>query len=84
MGREPHHSHVLRRIYGSANLTIRPKTTVSKIEMIREFARAAGVDPGKVRIEPDTKYVDPQEKERLEICQLMREVRNELLKPQTG
>jgi integrase len=74
----------LRSIYSSANLTIRPKTTVSKIEMIREFARAVGVDPNKVQVEPDTKYVDPEERERFEIRQLMREVRNELLKPQTG
>ena len=74
----------LRSFYANSNLTIRPRTTMSKMQMIREFAKVVGVDPNTVQLEPHTKYVDPQERERLEIRQLMREVRNEPLKLQTG
>ncbi len=43
-----------------------------------------GVDPEKIQIEPDTKFLDPLAKERLEIQAYMRAIRNELLKPPTG
>ncbi len=43
-----------------------------------------GIDPEKVQIEPDTKFLDPQAKERLEIQAYMQAIRDELLKPPTG
>ncbi len=37
----------LRSIYANANLAIRPRSTVAKLALIREFARGNGRRPGK-------------------------------------
>ncbi len=80
----------LRQIYASANLSIRPRREINKLERIREFAEAIDVSPEKIQriqeimIEPDTKLLDPQEQEKLEIRLHMRAIRDELLKPQSA
>ena len=74
----------LRSIYSSANLSIRPNSAMTKLDRIREFAEALGVPRNKFHVEPDTKYIDPQEKEKVEIRLAMQAIRDELLKPQTG
>lgn len=38
----------LRNIYASAGLSIRPRTKTSKIELIKEYVRALGVNPESV------------------------------------
>jgi hypothetical protein len=38
----------LRNIYASAGLSIRPKTKTNKIELIKEYVRALGVNPEEV------------------------------------
>ncbi len=57
---------------------------MTKLDRIREFAEALGVPRNKFHVEPDTKYIDPQEKEKVEIRLAMQAIRDELLKPQTG
>ncbi len=71
----------LRSIYASANLSIRPRITVAKLDLIREFAKGIGVNPESVQVEPDTKFLDPQEKEKAEIRAYMTAIRDELRKP---
>jgi hypothetical protein len=38
----------LRGIYASAGLSIRPKTKLGKLDMLKEFARALGLNPEEV------------------------------------
>ena len=71
----------LRNIYASANLSIRPTTSVDKLDLIREFAKGIGVNPENVQVEPDTKYVDPLERKKAEIRAYMTAIRDELRKP---
>jgi len=73
----------LRNIYASANLSIRPRTCVAKLDLIREFAKRIGVNPENIRIEPDTKFVDPLDREKAEIRAFMTAIRDELRKPPT-
>ena len=73
----------LRNAYASAALSIRPRTGISKIEMMKEFARGLGLNPEEILVkkalsEPDTKYVDPEQKEREEIRALMQALKVEL------
>jgi len=75
----------LRNIYASAGLSIRPRTNISKIEMVKEFARGLGLNPEEILVqkafsEPETKYLDPQEKERADIRALMQAIKADLLK----
>ncbi len=58
----------LRNIYTSASLSIRPKTKTSKIELIKEYVRALGVNPESVLTrealsQPATTYVTTQDRE---------------------
>ncbi|MDH7556312.1 MAG: hypothetical protein QHG94_05195, partial [Candidatus Methanosuratincola sp.] len=58
----------LRNIYASAGLSIRPKTKTSKIELIKEYVRALGVNPESVLTrealsQPARTYVTTQERE---------------------
>jgi len=71
----------LRNIYASANLSIRPRTTIAKLDLIREFAKGIGVNPENIQIEPDAKFVDPLEREKAEIRAWMTGIRDELRKP---
>jgi len=73
----------LRNIYASAGLSIRQRASIDKIEMVKEFARGLGLDPEKILVkdavsEPETKYIDPQERERREIRALMQAIKEEL------
>jgi len=40
----------LRQIYSRSGLSIKPKTSVSKVEILKEFARSLGLDPEKVLV----------------------------------
>ena len=71
----------LRNIYASANLSIRHRTSIAKLDLIREFAKNLGVNPENVHVEPDTKYVDPLDREKAEIRAYMTAIRDELRKP---
>src|SRR5208283_1786613 len=73
----------LRKIYATAGLSIQPKTTVARIDMVKEFARGLGMDPESILIkhsfsEPDTKYVNPQQRETEEIRSLISAIKTEL------
>ena len=73
----------LRNAYASAGLSIRPRSGINKIEMIKEFARGLGLNPEEILVkqafsEPDMKYVDPQERERADIRTLMLAIKADL------
>jgi hypothetical protein len=73
----------LRRAYANAGLSIRPKDTKSRVEMVKEFARGLGLNPEKILVsqafsEPDTKYVNPLEQEQAEIRVIMQAIRADL------
>jgi site-specific recombinase XerD len=58
----------LRNIYASAGLSIRPKTKTNKIELIKEYVRALGVNPEEVLTrealsQPARTYATPQDVE---------------------
>lgn len=85
----------LRSIYASANLSIKPKATLSKVEIVKEMVRGVLSPEDILKIEmalsePDTKYVDPEERERAEIRalsnafkeQIRREILDSLKEPQ--
>jgi len=78
----------LRNAYASAGLSIRPRTGISKIEMVKEFARGLGLNPEEILFqkafsEPETKYLDAGEREREDICALMQAIRADLAKATT-
>jgi hypothetical protein len=75
----------LRNIYAGAALSIKPRTGISKIDMVKEFARGLGLNPENILVkhafsEPETKYVDPQERERADIRALMQAIKADLVK----
>lgn len=62
-----------------------PGTGISKIEMVKEFVRGLGLNPEELLVqkafsEPETKYLDPQEKERADIRVLMQAIKADLVK----
>lgn len=74
----------LRNIYGEAGLSIKPKSTITKLDMVKEFVRGMGMNPEEILVrnafsEPDTKYIDPQERERTDIRLLMGAIKQELI-----
>lgn len=74
----------LRNIYASSQLSIRPKTMVSKIETLKTVARGMGLDPERILTrealaEPHRIYASNSEREEYEIQLLSRELK-ELLK----
>lgn len=78
----------LRSAYASAGLSIKPGSDINKIEMVKEFARGLGLNPEEILVknalsEPDTKYVDPQERERTDIRAVMQAIKADLLKSPT-
>jgi hypothetical protein len=59
----------LRQIYARSGLSIKHKTNVSKVEMLKEFTRSLGLDPEKILIkdafaEPHRVIVDDMEEEK--------------------
>jgi integrase len=40
----------LRQIYARSGISIKPKTGISKVEVLKEFARSLGLDPEKVLV----------------------------------
>jgi len=76
----------LRNAYASSGIDIRPRQGISKIEMVKEFARGLGLNPEEILVrktlsEPETKYVDPQQREREEIRALMHAIKADLTRP---
>ena len=62
----------LRNIYASAGLIITPRAQVSKIEMVKEFVRAVGLNPEEILArkglsEPHRIYVTAKEREEDQI-----------------
>jgi site-specific recombinase XerD len=75
----------LRNIYAGAALSIKPRTGISKIDMVKEFVRGLGLNPEELLVqkafsEAETKYLDPQEKERADIRTLMQAIKADLVK----
>jgi hypothetical protein len=73
----------LRNIYTRADLRIKPKPGISKNEVVIQAIRGM-LTPGQLRrveaalMEPDTKYSDPEERQRGEIRALSRALRDSL------
>jgi len=40
----------LRQVYARSGLSIKPKTEISKVEILKEFTRSLGLDPEKILI----------------------------------
>ncbi len=77
----------LRNAYASAGLSIRPRTGINRIDMVKEFARGLGLNPEEILVknafsEPHAKYVDPEERERSDIRALMQAIKADLLNTQ--
>ncbi|MCX6660431.1 MAG: hypothetical protein NTX81_08675 [Candidatus Bathyarchaeota archaeon] len=75
----------LRNVYASSQLSIRPKTQVSKFDAMKEIIQAWGLDPEKVLVreafaEPHRVYVSAAEREDHEIRLLSRELKETLRK----
>ena len=45
-----HAIEFLRNIYLSSGLSIKPKTQITKIEMLKEMVRSLGMDPDKILV----------------------------------
>jgi hypothetical protein len=55
--------------------------------MVKEFVRGLGLNPEEILVknafsEPETKYLDPQERERSDIRALMQAIKADLLRTQ--
>ncbi len=79
----------LRNVYTAAGLSIRPKTRLSRLEMLKEIIRAWGLDPEKILVkeallEPHRIVVANQEEEHIKtLSKALREMlRRELLDAQ--
>ena len=62
----------LRGVYAASGLSIKPKTSVSKIDALKEIIRAWGMDPEeiltrKALAEPHGTFVSRREREQPEI-----------------
>ncbi|MEA2090254.1 MAG: hypothetical protein U9O89_05805, partial [Thermoproteota archaeon] len=58
----------LRNIYMAANLSIKPRTRISKLELLKELVRVSGYDPEKVLVkdavmEPHRARIGPKDEE---------------------
>jgi len=78
----------LRNIYAAAGLSIKPKTYISRIEMLKEIIRAWGMDPEKILVkealrEPHRTAIHPipgEEEQAKILAKALKEMlRNELL-----
>jgi len=77
----------LRQAYAASGLSIRPKTRISKIEMIREIIRAQGINPEQILVreaseQPATTYQDPTQREDRQL-QLLGRTLKELIQEET-
>lgn len=73
----------LRQIYAASGLAIRSKTKVSKIEVIKEYIRALGVNPEEILTrealsQPARAHVAPQEWEDLQLKALSQALKDTL------
>ena len=62
----------LRNVYASAGLSIKPRSQVSKIDMVKEFIRGMGMNPEEIltrqtMAEPHRIYATSQEQEENQI-----------------
>jgi len=69
----------LRNIYAKAGLAIRSQSKLSKLDIMKEFARAQGLDPEKILVEkafaePMMAYVEPRQQELADVEHLSRAV----------
>ncbi|MGQ9469313.1 MAG: tyrosine-type recombinase/integrase [Nitrososphaerales archaeon] len=78
----------LRNVYASSGISIRPKTKVNKVEMLKAVVKSMGMDPDKVLVkealtEPHRIYMDDRERledaEKILAAQLKEMLRRELL-----
>jgi len=75
----------LREIYAAAGLSIRPRTRLSKIEMLKAFAQGIGLNPEKILTqealsEPHRIHVGPDEREERQIAHLCQALKESLKK----
>jgi len=73
----------LRNIYASSGLAIRPKTKTSKIDLIKEYIRALGVNPEEVLTrealsQPATTCITPQDREDFQLKVLSQALKDTL------
>jgi len=73
----------LRNIYAASGLAIRSKTKVSKIEVIKEYIRALGVNPEEILTRealsrPARAYIGSQEREDLQLRALSQALKEAL------
>jgi hypothetical protein len=73
----------LRTIYGKADLTIRPKTSLSKLDMAKEILRSFGIEPETVLVkdalaEPHRIFTGTEEQDNQNIQLLTRALVNHL------
>ncbi|MEM2126593.1 MAG: tyrosine-type recombinase/integrase [Candidatus Bathyarchaeia archaeon] len=73
----------LRNIYAASGLSIRPKTQVSRIEMLKEIIRAWGLNPEKILVrealeEPHRTILTPIEREEEQVKALAHSLREML------
>jgi len=71
----------LRQIYARSGLSIKPKTNVSKVEMLKEFTRSLGLDPEKILVkdafaEPHRIIIDGRDEEKAQIQALSEAVKD--------
>jgi site-specific recombinase XerD len=75
----------LRNVYASSGLSIRPKTGVARLEMLRQMVSAWGMDPDKVLVkeafaEPHRVFVLPQDREEDQVKILSRALKEAMRK----
>ena len=73
----------LRNIYARADLRVKPKPTISKNEVVIQAIRGMLTPRQLQRVEealaePDTKHLDPEERQREEVRALSRALRDSL------
>ncbi len=79
----------LRNIYASAGLSIRPRSHYSKIDMLKEIARAWGLEPEKILTskalaQPHRTYASPEERDSEQVHLLASALRDSLKKELTA
>lgn len=75
----------IRSVCASAGLSIKPRSSVTKIDMLKEMMRAWGLQPEKILTrealaEPHRTYASPEEREKEEMRALGMALRDSLKK----
>ena len=75
----------LRGIYMSSNLSIRPKTRLSKIDALKDIIRAWGLNPEEILtrdalVQPHRTVIDHGQLENHQLSQLTTALRKQMLK----